>query len=238
MLLRCLDQMLAVMVFSQHRVSSSETVRPRIFAAARCVGHIRIMWSAVWCTAPRSQFDVGARLHLCIVDWKCPTPVRRRLSLTYNDLDKVISIGLVLVLGMKKRRADKLSKYSELHLVSPLIYMYVYVETDRITVSVQLAQTDVCILVSPFRHLAIHKEYGQGSGCHERPGRVSLLIGKAQPAGCLQVWASIPLKLDAHIQRQCAVLRWEHCQWGACGNCDTRLVRSTPQWSRPEIRKL
>ena len=38
-LLYCLDQMLAVMSLSQHRVSSSETVRPRAPCGARCIGH-------------------------------------------------------------------------------------------------------------------------------------------------------------------------------------------------------
>ena len=39
-LLHCLDQMLAVMSLSQHRVSSSKTVRPRAPCGARCMGHI------------------------------------------------------------------------------------------------------------------------------------------------------------------------------------------------------
>ena len=38
-LLYCLDQMLAVMSLSQHRVSSSKTVRPRAPCGARCIGH-------------------------------------------------------------------------------------------------------------------------------------------------------------------------------------------------------
>ena len=46
MLLRCVDQMLGVMVFMQHRVWSSNTVRLRIPVGARCVGHVRIIWSA------------------------------------------------------------------------------------------------------------------------------------------------------------------------------------------------
>ena len=68
MLLRCLDQMLAVIVFSQHLVSSSKTVRPCIPLGARCVGHVRIIWSAVCSTAPHSQLDVEARPHLCMDD--------------------------------------------------------------------------------------------------------------------------------------------------------------------------
>ena len=41
------NQMLAVMILSQHRVSTSKTVSPRIPVGARCTGHIRIMCSAV-----------------------------------------------------------------------------------------------------------------------------------------------------------------------------------------------
>ena len=45
-LLHCLDQMLAVMLLSQHRVSSSKTVRPRALCGARCIGHAVSTWSA------------------------------------------------------------------------------------------------------------------------------------------------------------------------------------------------
>ena len=55
-LLHCLDQMLAVMLLSQHRVSSSKTVRPRAPCGARCMGHIVSTWSAVCSEAPHSQF--------------------------------------------------------------------------------------------------------------------------------------------------------------------------------------
>ena len=61
-------QMLAVMVLSQHRVSTSKTVSPRIPVGARCTGHVRMMCSAVCSTAPHSQFDVGARPHWCMDD--------------------------------------------------------------------------------------------------------------------------------------------------------------------------
>ena len=61
-------QMPAVMVFNQHRVSTSKTVSPRIPVGARCTGHVRMMCSAVCSAAPHSQFDVGARPHLCMND--------------------------------------------------------------------------------------------------------------------------------------------------------------------------
>ena len=57
-LLHCLDQMLAVMSLSQHRVSSSKTVRPRAPCGARCIGHAVSTWSAVCSEAPHSQFVV------------------------------------------------------------------------------------------------------------------------------------------------------------------------------------
>ena len=81
-LLYCLDQMLAVMSLSQHRVLSSKIVRPRAPCGARCIGHAVSTWSAVCSEAPHSQFGEGARPHLCIDEWNRPTPVRRRLSLT------------------------------------------------------------------------------------------------------------------------------------------------------------
>ena len=46
-LLHCLDQTLAVMSLSQHRVSSSKTVRPRAPCGVRCIGHAVSTWSAV-----------------------------------------------------------------------------------------------------------------------------------------------------------------------------------------------
>ena len=71
-LLYCLDQMLAVMSLSQHRVSSSKTVRPRAPCGARCIGHTVSTWSAVCSEAPHSQFGEGARPHLCMDEWNRP----------------------------------------------------------------------------------------------------------------------------------------------------------------------
>ena len=53
-LLYCPDQMLAVMVLSQHRVLSSKTVRPRAPCGARCIEHAVSTWSAVCSEAPHS----------------------------------------------------------------------------------------------------------------------------------------------------------------------------------------
>ena len=54
-LLHCLDQMLAVMSLSQHRVSSSKTHRPRAQCGARCIGHTVSIWSAVCSEVPHLQ---------------------------------------------------------------------------------------------------------------------------------------------------------------------------------------
>ena len=58
-LLYCLDQMLAVISLSRHRVSSSKTVRPRAPCGARYIGHAVSTWSAVCSEAPYSQFGEG-----------------------------------------------------------------------------------------------------------------------------------------------------------------------------------
>ena len=100
-LLRCLNQMLAVMSLSQHQVSSSKTVRPRAPCGAQCIGHAVSTWSAVCSEAPHLQFGEGARPHLCMDEWNRSTPVRRRLSLTQAARGKPIPTGLAPVSGTK-----------------------------------------------------------------------------------------------------------------------------------------
>ena len=64
-LLHCLNQMLAVMSLSQHRVSSSKTVRPRAPCGARCIGH------AILCYI-RCDRIVGTPLKIAhIVSFRC-----------------------------------------------------------------------------------------------------------------------------------------------------------------------
>ena len=92
-LLHCLNQMLAVVLLSQHRVSLSKTVKPCVPCGARCIGHAVRTWFAVCSEAPHSQFGEGARPHLCIYEWNRPTPVRRRLSLTQAARGKPIPTG-------------------------------------------------------------------------------------------------------------------------------------------------
>ena len=114
-LLHCLDQMLAVQL-SQHRVSSSKTVRPRAPCAPQCIGHAVRTWSAVCSEAPYSQFGEGARPHLCMDEWNRPIPVRRRLSLTQAARGKPIPTSLAPVSGTKARSLEAPSQYSVFHL--------------------------------------------------------------------------------------------------------------------------
>ena len=108
-LLYCQDQMLAMMLLSQHRVFSSKTVRPRVPCGARCMGHAIRTWSAVCLAAPHSQFGEGARPHLCMDEWNRPTLVLKRLSLTQVASDKPIPTGLAPVLGTKTRSLEEFS---------------------------------------------------------------------------------------------------------------------------------
>ena len=115
-LLHCLNQMPVVMLLSQHRVSSSKTVRPRAPYGARCIGHAVSTWSAVYSEAPHSQFGEGARPHLCMDEWNRPTTVRRRLSLTQATRGKPIPRGLAPVRGTKARSLEAFPQYSVFHL--------------------------------------------------------------------------------------------------------------------------
>ena len=85
-LLHCLDQMLAVISLSQHRVSSSKVVRPRAPCGARCIGHAVSTWSAVCSEAPHSQFGEGARPHLCMA-------LRKKLSSRVTLLRRLVGSG-------------------------------------------------------------------------------------------------------------------------------------------------
>ena len=110
-LLHCLNQMLAVVSLSQHRVSSSKTVRPRAPCGARCIGHAIRTWSAVCSEAPHSQFDDEARPHLCMDKWNRPTPVRRRFNLTQAARDKPIPTSLAPVRGTEARSLEAFAQY-------------------------------------------------------------------------------------------------------------------------------
>ena len=77
-LLHCLNQMLKVVLLSQHRVSLSKTVRPRAPIGARFIGHAVRTWSAVCSEVPHSQFGEGARPYLCMDEWNRPTESPRK----------------------------------------------------------------------------------------------------------------------------------------------------------------
>ena len=114
-LLYCLNQMLAVMLLSQHRVSSSKTVRPRAPCGARCIGHAVRTWSVVCSEAPHSQFGEGARPHLFMDEKNRPTSVGRRLSLTQAARGKPILTVLAPVPATKTRSLEAFLQYSAFH---------------------------------------------------------------------------------------------------------------------------
>ena len=165
-LLHCLNQMLAVVLLSQHRVSSSKTVRPRAPCGARCIGHTVSTWSAVCSEAPHLQFGEGARPHLCMDEWNRPTPVRRRLSLTQAARGKPIPTGL------HRSRAQKHGAWKHFHN-TPRSICDLSIQKRGCQVwqgcskdSAQLAQTGVWILVSHGEylrtHLKDHTKYDRG----------------------------------------------------------------------------
>ena len=131
-LLHCLNQMLAVVLLSQHQVLSSKTIRPHAPCGARCIEHAVSTWFAVCSEVLHSQFSEEARPHLCMNECNCPTPVHRRLSLTQAARGKPIPTGLALVQGtkaqslqaslilvmvMKTQSLDLLSLFSVFHLI-------------------------------------------------------------------------------------------------------------------------
>ena len=196
--------MLAVMSLSQHRVSSSKTVRPRAPCGARCIGHAVSTWSAVCSEAPHLQFGEGARPHLCMDEWNRPTPVRRRLSLTQATWVSPSQQA------WHQSWAQKHEAWKHFHS-TPRSICDLSIQRRRCQVwqgcpkdSTHLAQTSVWILVSLGEylrtHLIDHARYDRGPETHGKPRRVSLPFGKAQLAGCLKVQVGGPLEWDAGIQ--------------------------------------
>ena len=108
--------MLAVILLSQYWVSSFKTVRPRAPCGARSIGHAVGTWSSVCSEASHSQISEGARPHVCMDEWNCPTPVIRRLSLTQAARSKPILTVLAPVPGTKVRSLEAFSQYSVFHL--------------------------------------------------------------------------------------------------------------------------
>ena len=196
--------MLEVVLLSQHRVSSSKTVRPHAPCGARCIGHAVRTWSAVCSEAPHSQFGEGARPHLCMEEWNRPTPVRRRLNLTQAARGKPIPTA------WHRSRAQKHGTWKNFHS-TPFSICDLSIQSRGCLIwqgcpkdSAQLAQTTVWILVSLGgylrTHLKDHKRYDRGPEIHGEPRRVSLPFGEVQLAGCLRVQDGDPLEWDAGIQ--------------------------------------
>ena len=102
-MLHYLNQMLAVVLLSLHSALSSKIVRPRAPCSAPCIEHAVRTWSAICSEVPHSLFGEGARPHLCMDEWNCPTPVRRQLSLTQAAQCKPIPTSLAPVPGTKLR---------------------------------------------------------------------------------------------------------------------------------------
>ena len=95
----------ALMLLSQHRVSSSRIVRLRAPCGARCMGHTNRTWSAVWSEAPHLQFGEGVRSHLLMDELNRLTQVRCRLSLTQAILGQAHPNRLGTSPGLKKHGA-------------------------------------------------------------------------------------------------------------------------------------
>ena len=203
-LLFCLNQMLAMVLLSQHRVSPFKTVRPRAPCVARCIGHAIKPWFAVCSEAPHLQFGEGARPRLCMDEWNRPTPVNRRLSLTKAARGKPIPTGLVPVPSTKSRSWKHFPN-------SPFSICGLSIQKSGCQVwqgcpndSVHLAQTGVWILISIGEylrtHLKDHTRYDRDPEIHGKPRRVSLPVGETQLAGSLRI---------------------------QCEHCDSRLAYST-----------
>ena len=199
-MLHCLNQMLAMMSLSQHRVSSSKTVRPRAPCGARCIGHAVSTWSAVCSEAPHLQFDERARSHLCIDKWYRPTPIRRRLSLTQAARGKPIPKGLAQKYGVWKHFHSTPRSICDLSIQRRGCQVWQGCPRD----SAHLAQTVIWILVSLGQylktHLKDHARYDRGPEIHGKPRRVPLPFGEAQLAGCLKVQVGGRLEWDAGNQ--------------------------------------
>ena len=203
-LLYCLNQMLAVMSLSQRRVSSSKTVRPRAPYRARCIEYAVSTWSAVCSEAPHSQFGEGARPHLYMDEWNCPTPVRRRLSLT-----KLLGVSPSQQ-AWNWSQAQKHETWKHFYS-TPFFICDLSIQRRGCQVwqgcprdSAHLAQTGVWILASLGEylrtHLKDHTRYDRSPEIHGKPRSVSLPFGEAQLAGCLRVQVGDPLEWDAGIQ--------------------------------------
>jgi len=88
------------MLSSHSIVSSSRIVRQCSPWGGRWIGHGRTTWSTVCSSTPHLQAAEEAIPHLYKQEWKCPTPVQRRLCRTQALLGRVIPRVCVQVSGM------------------------------------------------------------------------------------------------------------------------------------------
>ena len=94
-------QLLVAMLLIQHQFLSSRISISWYHLTARCNGHFKSTWAAVWSNALYSQTDVRASPHLCVDDWKLTTLVLKRLSLTQADLGRSMPNGLSWCSGQR-----------------------------------------------------------------------------------------------------------------------------------------
>ena len=228
------------MLLSQHRVSSSKTVRPRALCDARCMRRAIRVWSAVCLEASHLRFGEGARPHLYMDKWNRPTPVHRRLSLTQAVRGKPISRGLALVLGMKTRSLEVFLQYSAFHL------WFVYSEARmpspaRLFKRFRAAGTNVHLYLSLFWRASedpLKRPYKIRSGSRDsRWAKESVAPSPRSSAG----WMLENMgKWSVGVGRRHPVTtrKTSFKTLSMRRVCNTRLVRSTQLLSRPGIRQL
>ena len=114
-LLHCLNQILTVVLLSQHRVSSSKTVRFRAPCGAQLIGHA-VEHGLRFVQGHHTLNFMKKRDPICAWTKELPNTVRNRLSLTQAARGKPIPTGLAPVLGTKTRSLEALSQYSVFQL--------------------------------------------------------------------------------------------------------------------------
>jgi len=80
--------MFSAVLLSQSTVSSSSATANQVSRLEGGTGDRKLVCDrkAVCSSTPHLQFAEGTKPHLCIVERNCPTPVRRRFSLTQEGL--------------------------------------------------------------------------------------------------------------------------------------------------------
>ena len=115
-LLYCPDQMLFVIVLTQHQILSSKILNLVLHIVPNVWNTIIRTWSAVCLGELHSQCSEQARPRLCMDESNCPTPVRRQFRLTQAVRVKLNPIGMALAMNIKARSLDVILQYSVFHL--------------------------------------------------------------------------------------------------------------------------